>query len=308
MCMNCAAVNQVDMVEWLSGQGYQPQKIRGADHWYLSPFREENEASLKINKNKNVSYDHGLGKGGTLVDFVMEMHHCNTSEALQKIVPFHQQTMQIATLKSPLKIPEKEIKNVVSADENKIIITSIKEKFTDISLCRYADKRKIGSDILNEWCSEISFSLNNKEYKAIGFKNNAGGYELRNEYFKGSSSPKFISYMDNNAKNIVVFEGFFDLLSYHTIHKNKELGLTNFLVLNSLAFFERSLLLMEKHQTIKLYLDQDDAGRKHTAMALKRSQKFEDASKLYKGFKDLNEWLTQSEKQKKSRQTLQKGL
>jgi len=306
--MNCAEANQLDMVQWLSQHNYEPQKIRGADHWYLSPFRDEKEASFKVNKNKNVWYDHGLGKGGKLVDFVMEFYGCNTSEALQKIVSFHPQEMLIATLTPPLKIPEKEIKNVPVEHENRIIITGVKHPITDVNLCRYAAKRKINTDVLNEWCREICFSLNNREYKAIGFKNNAGGYELRNEYFKGSSTPKFISYTDNNSKIITVFEGFFDLLSYYAIHKNQPQGLTNFLVLNSLAFFERSLLLMEKHQTIKLYLDHDDAGRKHTNMALKRSPKFEDCGKLYKGYKDISEWLTESGKQQKNRQTLQKGL
>ena len=90
--------------------------------------------------------------------------------------------------------------------------------------------------------------LNDKIYKAIGFKNMAGGYELRSEYFKGSCSPKYVTYSNNkDAKSITVFEGFFDFLSYQTIHQNQEQELTNFLVLNSLAFFERSLLLMEKH-------------------------------------------------------------
>lgn len=307
--MNCAEANQLDLVNYLSSVGYQPQKIRGADHWYLSPFRDEKEASFKINKIRNVWYDHGIGKGGTLVDFVMELYCCNASEALQKIFPFQQQKiLQNSTEKPALQREEKEIKNGSSEDENSIIITGLKEKITDISLCMYAMKRKIDVDLLNEWCHEVSFTLKNKDYKAIGFKNNAGGYELRNEYFKGGSSPKFISYKDNNAKNVVIFEGFFDLLSYQTIHKNQPPELTNFLVLNSLAFFERSLLLMEKHDNVKLYLDHDDAGRKHTAMALKRSLKFEDCSRLYKGCKDLNEWLALSGKQQKSRQTLYKGL
>ena len=86
--MNCAEANQLDMVQWLSQHNYEPQKIKGAGHWYLSPFRNEKDASFKVNKNKNVWYGHGLGKGGKLVDFVMEMYHCNTSEAFQKIIFF----------------------------------------------------------------------------------------------------------------------------------------------------------------------------------------------------------------------------
>jgi len=77
-------------------------------------------------------------------------------------------------------------------------------------------------------------------------------------------------------------------------------------VLNSLAFFERSLLLMEKHDKIHLYLDHDEAGRKYTHFAQKRSAKFHDESKLYKGYKDLNEWLMNFGKVQKLRQS--KGL
>jgi len=87
-----------------------------------------------------------------------------------------------------------------------------------------------------------------------------------------------------------VFEGFFDFLSYQFIHQNQEDVLTNFLVLNSLSFFERSVLLMEKHEHIHLYLDNDDAGKKWMEFAQRRSQKYINESKLYHGYKDLNEW------------------
>src|SRR5206468_4245835 len=106
----------------------------------------------------------------------------------------------------------------------------------------------------------------------------------------------------NNAYNITVFEGFFDFLSYQTIHQNQQQSLTNFLVLNSLVFFERSLLLMEKHDKFHLYLDQDEAGRKYTQLAQKRASKFQDESKLYKGYKDLNEWVMNIGKVQKIRQ------
>jgi len=48
---------------------------------------------------------------------------------------------------------------------------------------------------------------------------------------------------------------------------------------------------MEKHESIHLYLDQDEAGRENTKLALKRSPNFKDESKLYKGYEDLNDWL-----------------
>jgi hypothetical protein len=68
---------------------------------------------------------------------------------------------------------------------------------------------------------------------------------------------------------------------------------------------------MEKHQSIHLYLDQDEAGRKNTKQALKRSPNFKDESKLYKGYKDLNDWLINFGKlkiQKNVRQSVHRHL
>jgi CHC2 zinc finger/Toprim-like len=308
--MNCEKANQIDVVHHLYLLGYEPKKIKGTDHWYFSPFRNEKEPSFKVNKNKNVWYDHGLGKGGTLVDFMMEFYHCNVIEALQKISSFHEQLSSQNKGNNVRDFHrEKPIKNAtVHTRENSIKIISAKQPVTDFSLQRYAMKRKIDPQILNKYCHEVAFELQERNYRAIGFKNNAGGYELRNEYFKSGSSPKFISYIDNKAKNLSVFEGFFDLLTHQTFHKNQEQELTNFLVLNSLSFFERSLLLMEKHAGVKLYLDNDEAGRKCTETALKRSAKFQDKSKLYKGSKDLNEWVMTFGKAKKKGYSFRRGL
>ncbi len=74
--MNCAEANQVDMVNYLNSIGYQPQKISGNDYWYLSPLRNEKHPSFKVEGNKNVWYDHGIGKGGRFMDFVMESYQC----------------------------------------------------------------------------------------------------------------------------------------------------------------------------------------------------------------------------------------
>ena len=87
--MNCAEANQIDMVDYLNSVGYQPQKISGNDYWYLSPLRDEKHASFKVERNKNVWYDHGIGKGGSLIDFLMQMHQCDVREALQKLSFFH---------------------------------------------------------------------------------------------------------------------------------------------------------------------------------------------------------------------------
>ncbi len=305
--MNCEQANQIYLVEYLKLLGYQPQKIRNQDFWYLSPFREEKEASFKVNKTKNSWYDHGLGKGGTLIDFATEYYCCDVSEALQKIVSFHEQkNLSKNFAERPPVHPQNILLENKDAEETAIKIIATSQPIKDLMLCRYFRQRKIYKHIADKYCHEVLFKMNSKEkeFRAIGFKNNAGGYELRNEYFKGSSSPKYVTYMNNKAQNIKVFEGFFDFLSYQSIHQKEEQQLTNFLVLNSLSFFERSLLLMEKHLRIQLYLDHDIAGRKCTSLAEKRSIKFKDESKFYKNKKDLNDWLMDFGKRPKKKHSL----
>lgn len=92
--MKCEESNKVDLVEYLFSLRFTPTKIRGNNYWYLSPLRAEKEASFKIDRNKNVWYDHGAGKGGTVVDFVMQYFNCDVSRALQKLLSYQQTPQQ----------------------------------------------------------------------------------------------------------------------------------------------------------------------------------------------------------------------
>ena len=251
--MNCEQANQIDMVDYLSTLGFQPTAVRGNDYWYLSPFRDEKKASFKILRSKNVWYDHGMGTGGGLVEFARQFYHSDVSEALQKILSFHLQlNFKNSVQRPPFHLHKNSLINYKDASQTAIRIIAAKQPVQDLSLCRYLKQRRIEKSIAEKYCHEVEFTNGEKEkiFKAIGFKNNAGGYELRNEHFKGSSSPKYISFFGNKADNITVFEGFFDFMSYQSLHQNQQQLLTNFLVLNSTSFFERSLLLMEKHNSI----------------------------------------------------------
>lgn len=141
------------------------------------------------------------------------------------------------------------------------------------------------------FCREVVYEINGRKYFAIGFKNNAGGYELRNPFFKGSSTPKDITTIKTASNEIAVFEGFFDFLSFKTIHQNGVLAKSNILVLNSLSFFEKARPFLEQHDVINLYLDRDKSGQNSTRYALSLSRKYKDKSDLYKNYKDLNDWM-----------------
>jgi len=97
--------------------------------------------------------------------------------------------------------------------ENKINILR-EMSISSLMLLSYLQKRRIPIDIAECYCLEVIYECNGKKYFAIGFKNNSGGYELRNRYFKGSSSPKDITTLNNAAAGPTVFEGFINFLSF----------------------------------------------------------------------------------------------
>jgi len=293
----CEQANQIDLVDYLEKLGHIPKKIRNNDYWYLSPLREEKTPSFKVNRAKNVWYDHGLGKGGSLIDFGKTYYHCTVKELLKRLenekginVSFHPHKNTLAGEK----------KNLANQPGKITIVSS--GKISHSTLCDYLYHRQIPLAIANEFCQEVVFELYGKKHRVIGFQNLSGGYELRNHYFKGSSTPKEPRLITQNGeKELAVFEGFFSFLSFQTLQQSKKKSSIELpklhidsLVLNSLSFFEKSRGLMEKYDCIHLFLDRDKMGERCTQQALQWSNKYQDQSKYYQQFKDLNEWLVKS--------------
>ncbi len=287
--MNCEEANRISMIEYLSGLGYQPKKMSRVDYWYLYPLREETSASFKVNAAKNCWYDHGLGKGGTLVDFVKLHSSCDVSSALQ-IIASSSGGGSVKSASKSVLIRKKDAVKVPDQSEAGLVIIQAKQPVTDHWLSSYAKQRNIPHPVLNKWCYEVDFAMHDKQYKAIGFKNDAGGYELRNNWFKGSSSPKAVIIIKNNSAELAVFEGFFDFLSYQSVCTSADQIQPDYMILNSLSFFESKLSLMQEYKQANLLLDNDSAGRKWTEFALQHSSCFQDKSDLYRGYKDLNDW------------------
>ncbi len=63
--MNAAQANALPMPEILRTLGHQPQRERGHDLCYFSPFRDERTPSFHVSVSGNVWYDFGAGRGGT---------------------------------------------------------------------------------------------------------------------------------------------------------------------------------------------------------------------------------------------------
>lgn len=300
--ITCDEVNKFDLIDYLSCLGHQPTKINNKDYWYRSPLRKENTASFKINRNLNLWYDHGSGKGGTFVDFGILYFQCTIKDLLERLATYRP-SLNFSFHPPLAALPSAGEKK--EHDAARIIITEA-HRLTEKALLDYLEERSIPLDIANRFCKEVDFVLYGKKHTVIGFQNNAGGYELRSPDFKGSSSPKDITFIDNNTQEIAVFEGFFNFLSFCTINKDKQAPLTNCLVLNSLAFLEKSRPLMEQYQQVHLILDRDAAGINQTRKAMAwDSEKYIDRSSFYQGHKDLNDYLKHATWKRQSSQPKQ---
>ena len=277
--LSCEEANNLDMVDYFSKLGLEPKRISGHQYWYLSPFRNERTASFKINRNINCWYDFGEGKGGTMVDFGIRYFKCSVYEFLQQLFlsPAGTQNVQNSDPKN-------------DEPESSIDIKEVK-MLSSPSLRNYLKERKIDIDIAKAYCKEISFTMNDKNYFAIGFQNNSGGYELRNSFFKGSTNPKDMTLIQNQGTQVSFFEGFFDFLAYKTITEKTECVTEDYCILNSLSFLNKARQLHPQYRASRLFFDHDKAGIKATQELLQSSNSIVDESALYRTHKDLNEWL-----------------
>ena len=72
--MDIQTAKQIRLEEYLHSLGYSPVKRQGINLWYKSPFREETEASFKVNTERNQWYDFALGKGGNIIALASHLY------------------------------------------------------------------------------------------------------------------------------------------------------------------------------------------------------------------------------------------
>lgn len=272
---------RISIRAYLAAQGILPRWERGNRGMYLSPLRKERTASFSVSYDKNLWHDFGTGEGDSIIDLVARMEGCSEIEAARRLaigehgilVPIH-----VEALRTNEPTP------------SRLIILSDRE-LTHPALLGYLTGRGIDPAIARTYCREVRYTIGGKEYFAIGFRNDAGGWELRNPLFKGSSTPKNITTLDNGSDTAMVFEGFIDFLSYLSLKANPTPAIDT-TVLNSVTNLQKAVPFLARHRVVHAFLDNDDAGRKVLARleeSLPLSEVI-DQSVFYSDHKDLNEY------------------
>ena len=272
--MTVEQANNISIKQYLSGLNIFSVKEKERYGMYRSPFRPDTEPSFKVDYRQNLWYDFGTGEGGTMVDLVMKINQCTFTEAMQKLNT------------NPVSFS---FHGKQSSSESNIRITSV-SPLTNSALLAYLSERKINLDVARSQCREVHYTVDGKVYFAVGFANDAGGYEVRNKYFKGCIPPKSVSTVNNGMDTCVIFEGFTDYLSYLTL-KNQQNPQTDIVVLNSVILLDKAMDFLKRHSIIHAFLDNDEAGKQTLAKIQDVCKNVIDQSVYYKNHKDLNEFL-----------------
>ncbi|TDN83495.1 CHC2-type zinc finger protein [Salegentibacter sp. 24] len=273
------------IVKTLAKLGHFPSRKTEKEAWFLSPLRSETQASFSVSLHKNLWYDFGMGKGGSIIDLIMEMKSCTINEALEYLMN-DRTAFSFRPLKTEGRWKQAEIR-----------ILDVEDIYLQ-GLIDYLKSRNIPLEVGNNYCKQIWYNCKGKRFFAIGLQNHLGGWELRNKYFKNSSSPKTFSLIENDSKQLLITEGMFDMLSLATIDEDLVQS-SDSIILNSLAFIKRIESLIPKYKRVLLFLDNDPAGKKATASLLNQYNHITDHSDSYKDYVDLNEKLKDEKAWKK---------
>lgn len=279
-------IKKISIREYLGQIGINPAKENNRYGMYHSPFREDKDASMKVDYNKNLWIDYGSGEGGSIIDLAMRLNNISLNETIEMLNQHNSKSVQqhdMTTVCQPDSFS-------FHRDNSPVIKIDKVQPLANPTLISYLKERGINIDIAQKYCSDVYYSVDDKSYFAVGFRNDAGGYELRNKYFKGSTTPKNITTINNDSNTVMIFEGFIDFLSYLSL-KNNPVPTIDSAILNSLANLPKAIPFLQTHKTIHAFLDNDEAGKQAVQCLCPVCKEVVDQSGFYQNHKDLNDYL-----------------
>lgn len=279
-------IKSISIESYLESQGMKPAKAHGQKLYYHSPFRTDSTPSFVVNLDSNTYKDFAEDeKPEDIIRLVQRLHKFSFKEACQHLNNW--------TNTAPSSTPFLSNGQSLNPTSKSHIIVLNTRALEAPYLIDYLTSRKIDITLGYLYLTEVMYLCKGKRYKGIGFKNNEGGYEIKNAHgLTFTARPKAATYFPvSGSKVISVFEGFFDFLSalmYYRIPRSNH----SVLVLNSVTNVTKSVPILSKYQTLNAYLDNDEAGKKAYINLRNHRLNVVDCSHVYEGFKDFNEfWM-----------------
>ncbi len=265
---------------------------------YKSPFNpDERTPSFYTFAGANgINWkDYASGDGGDMYKFLMNYFGISFHEAKMKAIELSAVSFNVTVQHSKsVTVPgQKQNKPISSFNQQKEYEIKKVQPLQNIALLSYLKKRGISEGVtVQANLKEVYYTVDEKRYFAIAFMNDNEGLEIRNAYFKANLKNKAITSIINGSKQLKVFEGFIDYLSYLQIAPNHEIS--DYLILNSVTLIETSLSVLKGgYEFVELYLDNDKAGDKGTdkIVTILDGVMTYDKRPQYANYKDVNEYL-----------------
>ena len=290
-------IKQVSIVDYLAQIGYKPKLTKGVNYWYCSPLRTELTPSFKVNAERNQWYDFATGDHGDIIDLVCALQHCSTAEAMRRLAALKGVRLAPSfsfggTTPVRSQTPSMELISVQAVKHPKLLL--------------YLSERGLQPSDVSPFLSEVYYRVSEKCFFALGFQNDAGGWELRNPYFKGCFAPKAITTIKGtDSHKLQLFEGFMDFLSWRKLHPE---GQDDSIILNSLTLLPKLIPTLHPYPIIESLLDNDEAGDRATKQLIDAGLPVKDMRACYAPYKDINEYLILAEQRKKIPTPRKRGL
>ena len=286
--LNPSAIKeQISLVDLLQRLGFNPFRRSGKELFYLSMLRDnDTKPSFAVNEQLNVWYDHGMGRGGTLIDFGQLYWGLSFRDTLQKI----RDTCGVTQVILPNDFQKPRRRHAVKVPNYQV--EHVKELGHNYAITEYLQERGVWN-VAGGLLKEVYYYVEDekklrKYFFAAGWQNEFGAWEVRNKYFKGCLGHKAITYIPGDPTNLVVFEGYFNYLSWRVLNKQANASV---LILNTLSLLHVAMQKAKDFALIELYLDRDQDGYQASVEFIRGCNQAKDLSGTYKGFNDFNDYL-----------------
>ena len=290
-------IKQIPIVAYLAQAGFEAKLIKGVNYWYCSPLRSELTPSFKVNAERNQWYDFATGDHGDIIDLVYALQHCSTADAMRRL----------ATLKGVRLAPSFSFGGItpVSLQRSSMELIGV-QAVKQPKLLLYLSERGLQPSDVSPFLSEVYYRISEKCFFALGFPNDAGGWELRNPYFKGCFAPKAITTIKGtDSHKLQLFEGFMDFLSWRKLHPEEQ---DDSIILNSLTLLPKLIPTLHPYPIIESRLANDEAGDRATKQLFDAGLPVKDMRACYAPYKDINEYLILAEQKKQILTPRKRGL
>ena len=84
--MNILQIKQIAIVDFLLAIGIRPAKETAVSAWYHAPYREDENPSFKVNKNRNIWYDFATAKSGDIIDLAVLVYRTPNIPKVLKMI------------------------------------------------------------------------------------------------------------------------------------------------------------------------------------------------------------------------------